>query len=163
PEITVRRFLLSSNVDAEFVETLRHDLESLANKSSPLDGHAELTELELQSVVSRLAELGRRRQTNLNTYRAYIANQRGQGGAAARSPSAARDVASADPMRALLRGDCSVKSLAALNAHYAVEGLPDLANRGLTGKRLSALAKALGNLQLECDVTTDNDPRQHRA
>jgi len=161
-EISVRRFLLSSDVDDEFVEILTEDLETLAKGGNALAGHRKLLELELQGIASRLAELGHRRLGNLASYEAYIAGCRGQSSPV--TPSLhPRRLTVPEVMEALRGGDCSVEVLASFSAHYAADGLRHLAKSPLVGGALTSVATALRRLELGHDVTTDNDPREHGA
>lgn len=162
-EISVRRFLLSSNADAEFVEILSEDLQTLAERESALGGHRKLLELELQGIASRLAELGHRRLLNLASYEDYIADRRGAGNGSASPLRPARRLSAAQVIEALRNGDCSVGVLAAFCGHYATDGLQHLARSELTGDALAAVATGLRDLELGHDVTTDNDPREHGA
>lgn len=162
-EITVRRFLLSSDVDDEFVEILIEDLETLAERGASFDGHRKLLELELQGIASRLAELGHRRLINLDSYDAYIAERHRPDGAARRPRRPPRRLTATEVIDALRQGDCSVPVLAAFSGHYAADGLRHLAKSDLVGEPLAAIAAGLRDLELGQDVTTDNDPRQHGA
>jgi hypothetical protein len=162
-EISVRWFLLSSDVDDEFVETLTDDLQTLAGRGEALAGRRKLLELELQVIASRLAELGHRRLTNLARYDSYIAQRRRSTGADGSRSHAARVLTAPEVVEALGRGDCSVDVLAAFSAHYANDGLRHLARSDLTGDALTAIASGLRDGDLGHDVTTDNDPRQHGA
>jgi hypothetical protein len=163
-EVSVRRFLLSTNIDDEFVEILTEDLETLAEWGKGLGGHRKLLELELQGIASRLAELGRRRLINLASYDDYIADLHRSGGAGAGPAGGPAHRLTADEvLDALRQGDCSIHVLAAFCAHYAADGLRHLAKSDLAGGALAAVAGGLRELDLGHDVTTDNDPRQHGA
>lgn len=162
-EISVRRFLLSSNADEEFVEILTEDLQTLAERGEGLARHRKLLELELQVIASRLAELGHRRLINLASYDVYIAD-RHQSSGAGRSPARSpRRLTATEVIDALRAGDCSVEVLAAFCGHYAADGLRHLAKSDLVGEALAAIAGGLRDFELGRDVTTDNDPRQHGA
>ncbi|WP_127500662.1 hypothetical protein [Actinoplanes solisilvae] len=159
-EISVRRFLMSSDVDEEFVEVLAQDLESVARRAERLGPHHKLFELEMQGIASRLAELGRRRLVDLAGYEAYLA----------RLPIPVRPDATPplrltaeQVLRKLSDGDCSLDVLAAFCAHYATDGLQHLARTGLAGPALLNIAAGLRAAQVGRDVTTDNDPREHGA
>jgi hypothetical protein len=162
-EVTVRRFLLSTDVDDEFVEILVEDLETLAERGDALGGHRKLLELELQGIASRLAELGHRRLINLASYDDYIADRHRSGAAGGSPQKPARRLAAGEVLDALREGDCSVHVLAAFCAHYAADGLRHLAKSDLAGSALATVAGGLRHLELGHDVTTDNDPRQHGA
>jgi len=162
-EISVRRFLLSSDADDEFVETLSEDLQTLAERGDALGGHRKLLELELQGIASRLAELGHRRLINLASYDAYLADRRGSGNGHGSPRWPARPLTAAEVIEALRRGDCSVDVLAAFCGHYAADGLRHLAKSELAGTALGTVAAGLRDLEVGHDVTTDNDPREHGA
>lgn len=162
-EISVRRFLLSSDVDEEFVEVLTEDLEILADRGIGLEGHRKLLELELQGIASRLAELGRRRLINLASYDTYIAARDGSGRVGGGLVGPPPRLTAAEVIEALRRGNCSVPVLAAFCGHYASDGLRHLARSDFAGSTLSAVAGGLRDLELGHDVTTDNDPRGHAA
>jgi hypothetical protein len=160
-EITVRRFLMSSNVDDEFVEVLAQDLESVARRADRLGRHHKLLELEMQGIASRLAELGRRRLIDLASYEAYLARLPIPVGRGSAPPP--RAMTSDEVIAALSAGDCSLDVLAAFCAHYAADGLQHLARSGLAGQALRNIADGLRVAQVGRDVTTDNDPREHGA
>jgi hypothetical protein len=162
-EVSVRRFLLSTNVDDEFVEILTEDLETLAERGNALGGHRKLLELELQGIASRLAELGRRRLINMASYDDYIADLHRSGGGGNGAGRLAHRLSTGEVLDALRQGDCSIHVLAAFCAHYAADGLRHLARSDLAGGALAAVAGGLRELDLGHDVTTDNDPRQHGA
>ena len=162
-EISVRRFLLSTDADNEFVEILSEDLETLAERGDALGGQRKLLELELQGIASRLAELGHRRLINLARYEAYLADRRGAGNGGHSPGRPSRRMTSAEVIAALRSGDCSVEVLAAFCGHYATDGLRNLARSELTGEALATVAAGLRDLELGLDVTTDNDPREHGA
>ncbi|MFI5894057.1 hypothetical protein ACIA5D_28550 [Actinoplanes sp. NPDC051513] len=159
-EISVRRFLMSSNVDDEFVEVLAQDLESVARRAGRLGTHHKLLELEMQGIASRLAELGRRRLIDLASYEAYLARLPipvGPGSAPLRK------LTSNEVIAAMSAGDCSLDVLAAFCAHYSADGLQHLARSDLAGQALLNIADGLRAAQVGWDVTTDNDPREHGA
>jgi len=160
-EITVRRFLMSSDVDDEFVEVLAQDLESVARRADRLGGHHKLLELEMQGIASRLAELGHRRLIDLAGYEAYLARLHIPAGRGPAPPS--RRLTADEVIAALSAGDCSLEVLAAFSAHYAGDGLRHLARSGLAGAALVNVADGLRAAQMGRDVTTDSDPREHGA
>lgn len=159
-EISVRRFLMSSDVDEDFVNILALDLETLAGRAPSLGTHHKLLELELQGIASRLAELGRRRLINLANYDTYLANHRRIGTPNQAGPAR---LTADEVIEALCTGDCSVQVLAAFSTHYAADGLRHLAKTDLAGPALANVAAGLRRLQLGRDVTPDNDPRDHGA
>ncbi|WP_203701426.1 hypothetical protein [Asanoa iriomotensis] len=157
-EVSVRRFVLSSDVDDDFVRALTEDVEMLAEANAGQAPHRKLLELELQGIASRLAEIGRRRLTDLTSYRHYVAERR-----AALPGAQPRSMSGDEVVAALGRGDCSVPVLAAFAAHYAADGMRHLARGPLAGAALPALAAGIRDYQLGHDITTDNDPREHGA
>ncbi|MBU2663767.1 hypothetical protein KOI35_09630 [Actinoplanes bogorensis] len=160
-EISVRRFLMSSDVDDEFVEVLAQDLESVARRAERLGGHHKLLELEMQSIASRLAELGRRRLVDLTGYEAYLARLPIPVGPGSSPPP--RRLTADETLAALSAGDCSLHVLAAFCAHYSSDGLRHLAKSGLPGEALLNIAAGLRTTQTGRDLTIDNDPREHGA
>jgi hypothetical protein len=160
-EISVRRFLMSSDVDDEFVEVLDQDLESVAPRAERLGSHHKLLELEMQSIASRLAELGRRRLVDLAGYEAYLARRPIPVGPGSAPPPAR--LTAGGVLAALSAGDCSLEVLAAFSAHYAADGMQHLARSGLSAQALQNIATGLRDAQVGRDVTTDNDPREHGA
>lgn len=160
-EISVRRFLMSSDVDEEFVEVLAQDLESVARRAGRLGSHHKLLELEMQSIASRLAELGRRRLVDLASYEAYLARLPIPVGPGSAPPP--HRLTSEQVITALSAGDCSLNVLAAFCAHYSADGMQHLARSGLPGPALLNIAAGLRATQMGRDVTTDNDPREHGA
>ena len=160
-EISVRRFLMSSDVDEEFVEVLAHDLESVARRAGRLGTHHKLLELEMQSIASRLAELGRRRLVDLASYEAYLARLPIPVGPDSAPPM--HKLTYDEVLAALTAGNCSLNVLAAFCAHYAADGMQHLAKSELAGPALLNIAAGLRAAQVGRDVTTDNDPREHGA
>jgi hypothetical protein len=160
-EISVRRFLLSSNVDDEFVDVLARDLETVAGGASALGAHHKLLELEMQGIASRLAELGRRRLVDLANYEGYLARLPAAAGRRPAQPH--RRLTSDEVVDALSEGDCSLDVLAAFCAHYSSDGLRHLARTKLAGPALANIAAGLRAAEVGRDVTTDNDPREHGA
>ncbi len=160
-EVNVRRFVMSSDVDDDFVQTLTQDVEMLAEASADQAApHRKLLELELQGIASRLAEVGRRRLTDLTSYRRYIAERHRSLGAGA---GAGTGLSADEVVAALGRGDCSVPVLAAFAAHYSADSMRHLARGPLAGEALPALAAGIREYELGHDITTDNDPREHGA
>ncbi|HEY9379235.1 MAG TPA: hypothetical protein VIQ02_19320, partial [Jiangellaceae bacterium] len=75
-EIHVRRFMLSTDVDEPFVQSLADDIDAVSARYEQMarQDPPKLLELELQSIGSRLAELGHRRMLNVVQYRKYLAD-----------------------------------------------------------------------------------------
>ncbi|WP_433379333.1 hypothetical protein ACQPZX_13300 [Actinoplanes sp. CA-142083] len=160
-EISVRRFLMSSDVDEEFVEVLAQDLESVAQRAERLGTYHKLLELEMQGIASRLAELGRRRLVDMTSYEEYLARLPIPVGPGSAPPL--RRLTADQVIQALSAGDCSLDVLAAFCAHYSADGMQHLARSGLAGPALRNIAAGLRAAQVSRDVTTDNDPREHGA
>ena len=120
-----------------------------------------LAELELQSLASRIAELGRRRRVDLEAYERYV-----QGAAERfRVRVPALGIESHSPSSALerlLSGDCTVSVLASFADAYAGGEYPNLAGH-VTAEQLTSVANALEEADCGRDITTDNDPREHGA
>jgi hypothetical protein len=78
-ELVVRRFVLSGDGDQPEMTRIRDDLTSIADdlESAPASPD-KIQELELQSVASRLSELGRRRRAESLDYRRYVKHRFGE-------------------------------------------------------------------------------------
>lgn len=159
-EVRVRRFVVSSDVDTPVVEGLRRDIGAVADvwKSLQLEG-AKLLELELQTIASRLAELGRRRRRDVAAYRAYLLQARDPG----RPLPAERDrsMPAHETLRRLTSGDCSPSVLGAFAGHYEADAFRHLAAGPLTPDGLRGIAAGLESAEIGRDLTVDNDPREN--
>jgi hypothetical protein len=163
-EIHVRRFLLSTDVDEPFVQSLVDDIEAVAMRyqSMAQQNPPKLLELELQSIGSRLAELGHRRMLNVVQYRKYLADCFEIFGQ--RPPDTEQPVLDeAEAVRRLVDGEETVSSMAAFAGHYHADRFRQLASGPLTTHPLRRVANHLRNARLGHDVTVDNDPREHGA
>ena len=173
-EIHVRRFLLSSNVDDPFVAALDADLDAISSElpkfsldagtGSPTGSpstEAKLAELELQSVASRLAELGRRRRADLEAYERYVEAAAERFGVSI-APRPVVPLNAVDALERLKRGECSVAVLSSFADAFANGQYPRLA-RAFTSEDLNRIVEGLRPAQVGRDVTTDNDPREHGA
>jgi hypothetical protein len=169
-EIHVRRFLLSSNVDDPFVASLDADLDAISSglpmfrldsENGSRTTEAKLAELEMQGVASRLAELGRRRRTDLEAYERYVEAAAERFGVwVPPQPVAALDAPEA--LERLKRGECSVDVLSSFADAFANGEYPRLA-RALAPEDLTRIVNGLRPAQVGRDITTDNDPREHGA
>ena len=169
-EIHVRRFLLSSNVDDPFVASLDADLVALSQMmpsfhlapgtGSP-SGETKLAELELQSVASRLAELGRRRRVDLESYERYVDAAAHRFGVSVSSVPVPK-LDPRDALQRLTKGECSVTVLSSFADAFADGMYPRLAAQ-LPPDGLKKLVDELRPAQVGRDITTDNDPREHGA
>jgi hypothetical protein len=122
----------------------------------------KLLELELQSIGSRLAELGHRRMLNVVQYRKYLADCFEIFGQ--RPPDTEQPVLDeAEAIRRLVDGQETVSSMAAFAGHYHADRFRQLASGPLTTHSLRRVADNVRNARLGHDVTVDNDPREHGA
>jgi hypothetical protein len=167
-EIHVRRFVLSSNVDEPFVASLVADVEAIEaglskfRDDSPSGSSVpttKLAELEMQSVASRLAELGRRRRADLESYERYLESAAERFGVSM-PPKQIALLDAPEALDHLKKGDVSVDVLSSFADAYANGWYPRLANE-LTPDELGKLVQGLRPLHFGRDVTTDNDPREH--
>jgi hypothetical protein len=162
PEIQVRRFFLTSDVDAPALRSLVNDMRAVAQSYEELRAVSpKLLELELQSVVSRLAEFGRRRFRDLESFMAYIEDcystfSRRHPRFPARTVSPAISAAqSLVPHRRIITG------LGHLSHQYETDNLRKLAD-GLIGPvDLQRWADALTKARIHADIYVDNDPREN--
>ncbi|MEJ2579490.1 MAG: hypothetical protein P8Z68_10445, partial [Kineosporiaceae bacterium] len=168
PEIRVRRFLLSSDVDAAAVAGLADDLRRLAGAAERLgtgprkERPAPVWEGELVDALSRLALLSRSRNRGLQRYRDYLARALAAYGGQAPAPAPPPE----DPVAAMLRDPGCLESLA---------GLGGLHEQGRLTPRLTALpaedlatfltrvADYLDDDELGRDAVSDIDPRENGA
>lgn len=158
-EIRVRRLMMTSDNEADEVGRLVSDMTAVADRYEELRAAApQLLELELQSIVSRVAELGRRRRQDLGSYQAYIDRILQPHRRFRRPPKAPVDVA--DMFRLLGSDRRSVRRLAQLAELYDADRL-----RTLTGvldrEVLRTWAARLEAAELQLDLYVDNDPREH--
>ena len=169
-EIHVRRFLLSCNVDEPFVSALDIDLDAISSGLPTFDlgsatespsTEAKLAELELQSIASRLAELGRRRRADLEAYERYIKLAAARFGVSV-PPEPVHKLSALDALERLRKGDCSVAVLSSFADAYADGQCPRLAST-LIPDELQKVVDELRPAQIGRDITTDNDPREHGA
>ena len=175
-EIYIRRFALTSDADTSFVNELCGDLEATATyiQGNPA-GHNKLVELELQSIVSRLAELARRRRSDLNEYRAYLNTQiqplRWPKPKVARPildlgssyPSrGAANVTAASALKVVASSKSLVKGLTILEEAYEAGMLKNLAAYIDPGD-LRNIAELIRSRELQYDLYVENDPRENAA
>lgn len=169
-EIHVRRFLLSSNVDDPFVAALDHDLSAISSGltmfrletgEGPPSAETKLAELEMQSVASRLAELGRRRRADLTAYQRYV-GAAGQRFGVSVPPDQVVPLDAITALDRLQHNECSVNVLSSFADAFANGEYPHLA-RTLTPESVSRIVDGLRPAQFGRDITTDNDPREHGA
>jgi hypothetical protein len=157
-EVFVRRFTVSSDVDAPVVDGLTHDIEAVAGGYDELSrASGKLMELELQAIASRLAELGRRRQRDVAAYRAYLE----KAGAGRPLPAEPAPLAADETVRRMAAGDCSPSVLGAFAGHYEADAYRHLAGGTFTPEVLHGIAAGLESAEIGRDLTVDNDPREN--
>ena len=162
-EVQVRRFTVSSDLDAPLVEALLSDLDAVARRYDVLGkAGSKLLELELQSIASRLAELGRRRRLDVVGYREYL-RQRFQIVPGGLPAEINRRLTADETMAAMGAGDCSPDVLGAFAGHYEADAYRHLAVGGLTPEVLRGISSGLSTGELGRDLTVDNDPRENGA
>jgi hypothetical protein len=157
PEIQISRFFLTSDVDLPARRALVDDMRAVARRFDRLLAVSpKLLELELQSIGSRLAEFGRRRFRDLETFKVYI----GQCYAmeTRRTPRFPEPVAGTpaglDVDRRLVTG------LARFAERYETGHFAKLAP-SLPAEVLERLAQQVEDAELEKDIYVDNDPREN--
>jgi hypothetical protein len=159
-EVRVRRFTVATDVDAPVVDGLRYDIEAVIGHYDELEKvSGKLVELELQAIASRLAELGRRRQRDVNSYRTYLRQSldpRNPPPEPVRSPLSALDA-----VERLGAGDCSPAVLGAFAGHYEADAYRHLADGPFSADVLRGIADGLQSAEIGRDLTVDNDPREN--
>ncbi|HET9141019.1 hypothetical protein [Actinophytocola sp.] len=164
PEIQVRRFFLTSDVDAPALRTLVNDMVAVADSYVELGAVSpKLLEAELQGIVSRLAEFGRRRYRDLEVFMSYIedcystfSRRRPRFPARSETPAAVSAADSLVPHRRIITG------LGHLAHHYETDNLRKLADgRLVQPDELRRWADALTSSQVSTDIYVDNDPREN--
>jgi len=162
-ELRVRRLLMISDNDAHPVRLLVGDLRALAAQYEVLKRTAPaVLELELEAIVSRAAEIGRRRHRDLRAYQAYLAScylTFTHRAPLFRNPPA--QPASAEELCAEIgQGQRLVERLRQLADMLETTGnLKDLTKK-LDEARLKEWAAQFVTAELERDVYVDNDPRE---
>jgi hypothetical protein len=163
PEIQVRRFFLTSDVDAPALRSLVNDLRAVSESYQRLyDISPKLLELELQGIVSRMAEFGRRRYRDLDSFMAYIEDCYST--FSRRRPRfPARNAAATPigPAESLLPQQRIVTGLGHLSHQYETDNLRKLADGQLPPAVLDRWADELTSAQVHSDIYVDNDPREN--
>lgn len=150
PEIAVRRFFLTSDVDAPALRTLVNDIRAVADEYDDLNAVSpKLLEQELQSIASRLAEFGRRRHRDLDAFKQYLEEC----------------YASFTSRRPMLPASEHDKRLVTWLARFAQQYEADqhrkLADGVFTAEVLHSLADRLEASEFDRDLYVDNDPRDN--
>lgn len=159
PEIQVRRFFLTSNVDSPALRTLVDDMRAVSESYDELRSVPKLLELELQSIGSRLAEFGRRRHRDLELFMSYIEERYAR--FANRPPRFPVHAEVAAPDTSLRRDRPVVTRLAQFAHLYETDHFRKLADGLLTRETLDQLADELVESQMDKDIHVDNDPREN--
>ena len=163
PEIQVRRFFLTSDVDSPALRSLVDDMRAVAASYDNLRRVApKLLELELQGIASRLAEFGRRRQRDLESFIAYIDGRYATFAARPpRWPDRPELTAPGTGDTGLGEDRPVVTRLTRFANHYEADQFRKLADGQVTGATLDRLAAELVESQVDKDVHVDNDPREN--
>jgi hypothetical protein len=165
PEIQVRRFFLTSNVDKPAVDSLVEDMRVVANNYDQLRGLPnKLLELELQSIASRLAEFGRRRYRDLESFTSYIVRCYAKLSRWNKPPFPAGQAADKPvALDGLLWPERPIVSwLAHFSDQYEADQFRHLTDDGLLPPViLNWLADELVRAELYADIYVDNDPREN--
>lgn len=163
PEIQVRRFFLTSDVDAPPLRALVEDMRAVSESYDELRTVApKLLELEMQGIASRLAEFGRRRYRDLEQFRAYIGERYAAfSSRPPRFPAHGGATGSVTPENCL-RPDRPIATRLAQFSHlYETDHYRKLADGLVTRETLDALADELVDAELDEDILVDNDPREN--
>ncbi|HEX6355539.1 hypothetical protein [Actinophytocola sp.] len=162
PEIQVRRFFLTTDVDSPALHSLVADMRAVADNYASLQQVApKLLELELQGIASRLAEFGRRRQRDLESFRAYIEERYAT--FASRSPRfpTRHDTTTPTGDTGLGLDQPIVTRLERFANLYEADYFRKLADGLMPPDALRRLAAELEATQVDQDIHTDNDPREN--
>jgi len=163
-ELRVRRLLMISNNDAHAVRLLVGDMRALATQYELLKETAPaVLELELEAIVSRAAEVGRRRHRDLRAYQAYI-------GSCYRTfthrpprfrPPPEQPATAEELCEEIGAGQRMVERLRQLaDMLETTDNLEKLTEK-IDATRLRQWAEQFEAADLELDVYVDNDPREN--
>lgn len=162
PEIQVRRFLLTTDVDAPALDSLVADMRAVADNYDNLRTVApKLLELELQGIASRLAEFGRRRQRDLESFRAYIEERYATFSSRPPRFPPRPDTAAPTGDTGLILDQPIVARLERFANLYEADYFRKLADGLMPVATLLRLAEELETTQVDQDVHVDNDPREN--
>jgi hypothetical protein len=159
PEIQVRRFFMTSDVDSPALRSLVDDMRTVSESYERLAGTPKLLELELQGIASRLAEFGRRRYRDLETFRAYIEERYAT--FSGRVPHFPTWSEAPTPEESLRPDRPVVTRLAQFSHLYETDHYRKLADGMITRETLDGLADELVDAQVDKDIHVDNDPREN--
>lgn len=160
PEIQVRRFFMTSDVDSPALRSLVDDMRAVSESYDRLRAVTpKLLELELQGIASRLAEFGRRRHRDLESFRSYIEERYAT--FSTRLPRFPAWRAPASPESSLDSDRPVVTRLAQFADLYETDHYRKLADGMITRDTLDSLADELVEAQVDKDIHVDNDPREN--
>lgn len=161
-EIQVRRFFLTTDVDSPALQSLVTDMRAVADNYDNLRAVApKLLELELQGIASRLAEFGRRRQRDLETFRAYIEERYATFSTRPPRFPPRHDTAAPTGDTGLTLSQPVVTRLERFANLYEADYFRKLAEDLMPKQTLLDLARELEETQVDQDVHVDNDPREN--
>ncbi|MFL6121611.1 hypothetical protein [Actinophytocola sp.] len=161
-EIQVRRFFLVTDVDSPALQSLVADMRAVADKYDTLRAVApKLLELELQGIASRLAEFGRRRQRDLESFRAYVEERYATFSSRPPRFPTRPDTTIATGDTGLTLDEPIVARLERFANLYEADYFRKLAEGLLPARTLLDLADELENTQVDQDIHVDNDPREN--
>ena len=160
PEIQVRRFFMTSDVDSPALRSLVEDMREVSANYDELRAVTpKLLELELQGIASRLAEFGRRRHRDLESFTSYIEERYGTFSAQPPRFPAWAEVSA--PEESLVPDRPVVTRLAQFSDLYETDHYRKLADGLITRETLDRLADELVEAQVDKDIHVDNDPREN--
>lgn len=162
PEIQVRRFFLTTDVDSPALQSLVADMRAVADSYDNLRMVApKLLELELQGIASRLAEFGRRRRRDLESFRAYIEERYATFSSRPPRFPQRHGTAATTEETGLTLDQPIITRLERFANLYEADYFRKLAGEPMTSDTLRRLADELEETQVDQDVHTDNDPREN--
>lgn len=163
PAIQVRRFFLTSDVDAPALRSLVNDMHAVSESYDELRAVSpKLLELELQGIASRLAEFGRRRYRDLESFMSYIEDCYATFSRRRPNfPSRTETTGPVAPERSLDADLPLVTRLATFSHLYETDHFRKLADGLVSPAVLDSLADELSNSQVDKDIYVDNDPREN--
>lgn len=160
PEIQVRRFFMTSDVDSPALRSLVDDMRAVSASYDELRAVTpKLLELELQRIASRLAEFGRRRYRDLESFTSYIEERYAT--FSVRPPRFPVRAEVTSPDDGLTPELPVVTRLAQFSHFYETDHYRKLAEGMITRETLDLLADELVTAQVDKDIHVDNDPREN--
>jgi hypothetical protein len=160
PEIQVRRFFMTSDVDSPALRELVDDMRAVSASYDELRTVTpKLLELELQGIASRLAEFGRRRHRDFVSFMTYIEERYAT--FRSRPPRFPTWTELDAPDTSLAPDRPVVTRLAQFSHLYETDHYRKLADGLITREVLDRLADELVDAQVGQDIHVDNDPREN--